>query len=342
MLELVRRHNTVISAALFGAIAGAEVLPFEKRVFLDIVGSGKGAEANINAFEESYRVANSGGVQILEPDAAPVFVLPAPSTKTGERLLPRISVLPSAVHEVVFRGVERLLDYQDIAYAEQFLSAVEALVAKDDVEDDYRLSREGARYLALWMAFEDIPRVAQLKMRPTREQEIRAEVKAASDQPIQVTEFFHPRVEEIAAILPISMGESLLKSSTLKGVVDAFLGPRKLRTDTVLMQLVFRTLAKLRGMRRRTLGYKHEHTMIDRWWQAVLAAQDLAMAREIVECGRMVKGYGATRHRTTTRLMVILDAVANGRAASAADIKALRDAAMTGESPEPFEAALAS
>ena len=39
-----------------------------------------------------------------------------------------------------------------------------------------------ARYLALWMCYEDIPRVAQLKTRLTRVENIRREVKAAPNQ----------------------------------------------------------------------------------------------------------------------------------------------------------------
>ena len=45
LLELVQRHATVISAGLFGAIAGAGVLPFQRETFTQVLAAGKGATA---------------------------------------------------------------------------------------------------------------------------------------------------------------------------------------------------------------------------------------------------------------------------------------------------------
>ena len=113
----------------------------------------------------------------------------------------------------------RLLDYQDEAYAADFLQRVAQVVDIDSGHNGYDLTQETARWLALWMAFEDIPRVAQLKCRPARETEIREEVRAASGQFIQVTEFFHHRVEEVAALLPKAWGQRLLNSNLLTKVL---------------------------------------------------------------------------------------------------------------------------
>ncbi len=342
MAELVQRHGTVISAGLFGAVAGSGVLPFERTVFTDIVSAGKGASANLAAFEESFQRAASGGVAYFQPETPAGFSLPQPETPMGHRLLPRIGALPSATHEVVFHGVQRLVEYQDEQYAEEFLARVEQVNQRDAGEDDHGLTRETARWLALWMAFEDIPRVAQLKSRPGREAEIRAEVRAATGQPVQVTEFFHPRVEEVAALLPRSLGEWLLHSKMARGALQPFLGPRKLRTDKVMTGFTLRMLAGLRRMRRKTLGYAHEWQMIDRGFQAVCRTATQDHARAVADLGGMVKGYGATRHRTTTRLMAILDAVERGQADTAQRVRALQGAAMVGEDPKPLSELLAS
>ena len=336
MAELVQRHGTVISAGLLGAIAGSGELPFDRTVFTDIISSGKGASANLAAFTESYERAASGGVAHFEPAPGPQFALPEPTTPLGTRLLPRISALPAACHEVLFHGVQRLVDYQDEGYATEFLDRLERVALADAGDSDHSLTRETARWLALWMAYEDIPRVAQLKSRPGREAEIRREVRAAVGQPIQVTEFFHPRVEEIAALLPKAMGEWLLASKTARGMLQPLLGARKLRTDKVITGFTLRLLARLRYMRRRTLGYAHEWRMIERWFQAICAAEDSELALAVAELGGMVKGYGATRHRTTTRLMLILDAIEAGQATSPAAVRALRTAAMVGEDPQPL------
>ena len=178
MLELVQRHGTVISAGLLGAIAGAEVLPFHRETYSQILDSGKGAVANRAAFDESFERAQSGGVALYDPDPPPTFTLPEATTPLGFRLLPLISALPTEVHEIVYHAVLRLVDYQDEAYAAEFIQRVQQVAAADAGRGGYDLTQETARWLALWMAFEDIPRVAQLKCRPAREAEIREEVRA--------------------------------------------------------------------------------------------------------------------------------------------------------------------
>ncbi|EED35428.1 indolepyruvate ferredoxin oxidoreductase beta subunit [Luminiphilus syltensis NOR5-1B] len=344
MLELVGRHNTVVSAALFGAIAGSEVLPFARETFERIIGEGRGADANRAAFNEAWDRAQSGGVGLFDPNDkgdSSGFVLPDAHTAQGRVLIERMRALPVMCHEVVYRGASRLIDYQDLAYAEDYLFLVEKLATALDSAGSVALT-EAARYLALWMAFEDIPRVAQLKVRPDRQQAIRDEVRAEPEQPIRVTEFFHPRVEEIAAMLPKRFGERLLASETARSGLGRLLGPRKLRTDRLSVYLIMRVLARLRRFRRGTLGYAEERGMIDRWFGAVLwaSARDPELALELAECGRMVKGYGATRARTTSRLMRILDTVDREAEVSPARIRQLREAAMEGEDSAPFEGAL--
>lgn len=341
MQEIVRRHNTVVSAALLGAIAGANVLPFAVQTLRDIVSLGRGGEANLAAFEESAKIAANAGVVVVEPEKPAVFSLPKATTETGRRLLPRIAALPDSLHPLLIECAERLVAYQDIDYAELWLKRVKSMAELDSCTLTHQLTREYARYLALWMCFEDIPRVAQLKVRPDRFAEIQQEVKAAPDQPLQVTEFFHPRVEEIAALLPERIGRGLLSSAFWSKQLSRLLGARKLRTDSLMVYLTLRFLAGLRRMRRVTLGYAHENHMIETWSAAVLsaAAVDQQAAIALAECGRMVKGYGDTRHRTTNRLLRIVSEY-NRRQLTAGQIVALRDAAMLDDTAPPFDAAL--
>ncbi|MDG1066482.1 MAG: indolepyruvate oxidoreductase subunit beta family protein [Luminiphilus sp.] len=334
LLELVQRHGTVISAGLFGAIAGAGVLPFQRDIFTKVLATGKGAAANRAAFDESFDRAQSGGVTLYDPDPPSAFALPEATTPLGARLLPLIAALPQEVHEVAYQGVVRLLDYQDEAYASDFLQRVTQVAG---IDDGYDLTQETARWLALWMAFEDVPRVAQLKCRPAREAEIREEVRAAPGQFIQVTEFFHPRVEEVAALLPKKWGQRLLNSDLLTKVLGSVLGARKLRTDKVVTQWTLRRLAALKGSRRKSLGFSQEWVMIERWFSAVMAAQSTDVAKAIADCGGMVKGYGATRHRTTSRLLAILDAAKAQDVVTVDFIRQAQKAAMLGEDSSAFD-----
>lgn len=343
MAEMVKRHGTVISAGMLGAVAGAGVLPFSREAFEQALANGKGAAANLSAFSEAFDCAANGGVGVVNPGASaeePAFILPQPTTAIGEELLPRIEVLPPAVHEVTFQGVLKLVEYQDAAYAKTYLGHVEQFVAMDSEASGFQLTREGARWLALWMAFEDIPRVAQLKLRPTRDEMLRQEIGVTEAEPLKVSEYFHPRVEEVASLLPRRLGGALLKSSLWRKAVNNTLGARQLRTDTIAVTLALRFLASLRHVRRHMLGFHHEWRMINAWLDAILTAGDPALARELVECGRMVKGYGSTRHRTTTRLMRIVDGVKSSEIVSAETVSELRSAAMQGEEEEPFQAAL--
>ncbi|MDA8827496.1 indolepyruvate oxidoreductase subunit beta family protein [Luminiphilus sp.] len=337
LLELVQRHATVISAGLFGAIAGAGVLPFQRETFTQVLAEGKGAAANRAAFDESFERAQAGGVSLYDPEPIVVFGLPQATTPLGSRLLPLIEGLPEEVHEVVYHGVLRLLDYQDEAYASDFIRRVTEVAASDAGHGGYELTKETARWLALWMAFEDIPRVAQLKCRPARDAEIREEVRAAPGQFIHVTEFFHPRVEEVAALLPKQWGQRLLNSDVLKKLLGSMLGAKKLRTDKVLTQWTLRCLAALKSGRRKSLGFSQEWAMIEVWFSAVLAAQSYDVAKAIADCGGMVKGYGATRHRTTSRLLVILESVKTMAVVDADFIRRAHKAAMAGEDAAEFD-----
>ena len=337
LLELVQRHGTVISAGLFGAIAGAGVLPFQRETFTQVLAAGKGTVANRAAFDESFDRAQSGGVALYDPDPPVTFTLPEATTPLGFRVLPLISALPAEVHEIVYHGLLRLVDYQDEAYALDFIRRVQQVAAADVGHEGYALTQETARWLALWMAFEDIPRVAQLKCRPAREAEIREEVRAAPGQFIQVTEFFHPRVEEVAALLPKKWGERLLSSDLLSKLLQSMLGARKLRTDKIVTQWTMRRLAALKKRRRKSLGFSQEWGMIERWFSAVLAAQSYEVAKAIADCGGTVKGYGATRHRTTSRLLVILDAVRRMGEVEADFIRQAFKTAMSGEDSAEFD-----
>ena len=58
------------------------------------------------------------------------------------------------------------------------------------------------------MAYEDTIRVAELKIRPSRFERVRDEVRAADDQILEIAEFMHPRTQEIADTLPRRLGRS--------------------------------------------------------------------------------------------------------------------------------------
>jgi indolepyruvate ferredoxin oxidoreductase beta subunit len=350
MQALANEYGTVISAILFGAIAGAEVLPFGKASFeATIEATGKAVAANLAAFEASYQRARQRGVETFAPEratapAAGAFQLPEGRSESGRQLLAQAAEFPASCHEVLYHALDKLVDYQDAAYAGQYLDALTPLLAQDSGEHDHELTRETARYLALWMCFEDIPRVAQFKIRAQRMAKLREEVRADPGQLFHVTEFFRPRVEEISAMLPAGLGRRLQDSPFWRRGLGLFTGGKRLRTNTIGVFLVLRLLAGCRRWRRSSLGYQHEHALIDRWLAAVqqAAATDLALARELAELGRLVKGYGDTRARTSAQVAEILSRYERGEAHSAEQVRQWRAAALADDEGSAFRAALAA
>ena len=359
MLVLAKKHQSVISSALLGALAGSNSLPFTKESFEQVIrDTGKAVDTNLAAFEASYQEAtlknSSTPVEHYEPsredpnqDAG--FSLPPATTVKGRALLERlVNEFPDDVHEIAYHGLVKTLDYQDYEYGSQYLDELARFIPLDISVDDkssnrHELLQTVGRYLALWMCFEDIPRVGQLKIRASRMDEVREEVQAEPDQIFYVTEFFKPRAEEMCAILPAGIGNMMLKSKFWYSFLNLFSGGKKLKTNTLVIYFALRFLAFLRRFRRSSLGFKHEYGMISAWLSGIetLASHDMGAALELAKCGRLVKGYGKTRERTTRQLMSIVDR-STEQSVSASTIADLLSAALSSDDNVAFEATLSN
>ena len=67
------------------------------------------------------------------------------------------------------RGLEKVVDYQDISYGEEYLDHVRPFAARGHDP----LTKAAAKYLANAMCYDDILRVADLKTRASREARLR-------------------------------------------------------------------------------------------------------------------------------------------------------------------------
>lgn len=344
MLETARRFDSVINAALFGALAETGVLPFGREAFEETIRRGKIAvESNLRTFTASYQLAKQqhSGVHAVEPPAASpghAFALPAPATAEGAALLDRIATFPPSAQEMIYLGVKKLIDYQNRRYALLYLDRLETLRQFDADKEVASLTTETARYLALWMAFEDLPRVAQIKISPQRMERFREEVKAGPGQQVGVIEFLHPRVEEFCGAMPAGLGRFALNSALLRRVLRLFARPRTLRTNSLHGFLSLYLLASMRRFRPVSLAYQVEHTHMEQWLDAIRAAalKDYDLAAELACCGRLIKGYGKTRERGTGNLQRILGVYHSLPGLSAPAVSALREAALAGEEGAAF------
>ena len=326
------RAGSVISSIMFGALAGSGALPFPRTAFEDAIrGGGKAIEPNLRGFAAGFDAAE--GKVAPEPE---VTAADGPTTDAGRALLARIEAkLPREAHAFAVEGARRLMDYQDAAYATLYLDRLESLGS------DPGLLTEAARHLALWMSYEDTIRVAALKVRASRFTRVRGEVKAKDDQIVQLTEYMHPRLEEICETMPASLGRYILANEGLSRRLKPFFTKgRHVETTSLRWFLMLSLLAGWRRWRRGTLRYKLEQARIEDWLALVRSANP-ETALELVKCQRLIKGYGDTFERGLGNYTRIVDRYRAGGLA-AANIARLRDAALADEDGKALALALAS
>ncbi|MCP3710808.1 indolepyruvate oxidoreductase subunit beta family protein [Paraburkholderia sp. CNPSo 3274] len=343
MAEAAQASGSVISAVLFGALAGTGVLPFSRRQFEETIErGGVGVKPSLRAFGLAFDRA--GAQEAAETASAPVDLKPAPRDAVVARLVERTrKELPTAVQSIVLEGVRRLIDYQDPAYASLYLDRLAMLRAALPATETVLL-RESARYLALWMSYEDTIRVADLKTRGARFERVRSEVQAQTDQLLAINEFMHPRIEEICETLPAGFGRWLARPHWVHRLVRRCTqSGRVVKTSSLRGYLMLYAVASLRGMRRRTLRYELENARIEAWLVQIVGTAKLnpALATEVAQCQRLVKGYSDTHARGLKNYQTLMAAVQKAGARLApATLRELRDAALADEHGHKLNAAL--
>jgi indolepyruvate ferredoxin oxidoreductase beta subunit len=342
MEELAERSGAVISAVILGAIAGASVLPFADESYRQAIREGGLAAAtNLKAFELSLARARSGASEAGSGPAGPAIPAAVPA-KLKERI---DRELPAEARLTAIHGVLRLMDYQDEAYATEYLDRLAASAARDrESARAGKLSEAVARGLALWMAFEDTIRVADLKTRPDRNARIVREIRAKAGQVVRVVEFLKPRVEEICGTLPAPLGRRLLGSPGWRRRLARFTRDREVCTTNVSGFVLLKLVAALKRWRRGTLRFVEEQKRIGDWLRQVdaLAAVDYDLAVELAECQRLVRGYGDTHERGTRSFERLSGAASRlaGRPGSARELNRLRQAALGDDRGEALGAAI--
>jgi len=348
MAAAAEAAGSVVSAVLFGALAGTGVLPFGRAQFeATIERGGVGVKASLKAF-------GAACAQAAEPPAAdtaatdtppePAAAPAAPRDPQVAALLQRVrGEFPADAQHLVTEGVRRLIDYQDPAYAALYHDRLDRLARGAD--DGGALLRAAARHLALWMSYEDTIRVADLKTRDSRFTRVHSEVRLQAGQQLAISEFMHPRVEEICETLPAGLGRWLARPHAAHRLVARMAREGRVVTTTSLRgYLLLWGLARLRGIRRRTLRYQMENARIEQWLDRIAeaAGHNPALAAEIAQCQRLVKGYGDTHARGLANYQRLMDAVQRaGRHLAPATLRELREAALADEHGKALQAALA-
>jgi indolepyruvate ferredoxin oxidoreductase beta subunit len=346
MATIAEETESVVSAALFGALAASGALPYPRKAYEDTIrAAGLGVEPSLRAFDRAYAAAE-------KERRSPTAIAARPSGRTVKKRLPalnpignagfdamveRARKLPEPAHGMVAAGLARVVDYQDVAYGAEYLDRVEpfAVIERQSASSssEFPLTCAAAKQIARAMAYDDVIRVADLKTRGSRFERVRSEIALRPGQIAYTTEFMHPRMEEVCGTLPAGLGLWLESRPRLLGALRRVVDRgRRVQTGTIGWFVPLYLLAGWRRFRRGTLRHRREEAHIAAWLdQARAAAQgNIALAVELLEARRLVKGYSDTHDAGAGRFsqLMVLARRLEGRADAADWVRRLRQSAL--------------
>ena len=338
MQAIATQHRSALSAALFGALAGASELPFDDAAYEDTIRrAGIGVEASLRCFQAGLQATRQPVKHDIVQDPMATAPRPLPARAASVQVEPlraRIEKeFPVECHAMLGEGLQRVMEFQDIAYGNDYLNRMESVhrhgLAHGGAEHAHLATVEAARWVAVAMAYDDVIRVADLKTRWQRTQRLREEVGAAADEVVGSVEFFHPRLEEIEGLMPASWNRVINRLPVVKQGLKALIGDgKRLRSHTVFGHVVLHALAGLRRFRRHSQRHAVETAHLTHWLDTAktLIEGDYALAVEVIRCRRLVKGYSDTHARGSSKFDRLMQAAKGlaGKENAAAELVALR------------------
>ena len=295
--KLASENGSRINAVLLGALAASGRLPLTEVACREAIrDGGKAVEANLRGFEAGLHAVETGESSSRIEDA----------------------------DWLITEAEKRLTEYQDRRYSDLFQERLASIE-----NDDMTLRVEVIKNLARWMSYEDIIRVAQLKIRTQRLPQI--EDTKNGDDIVHVTEYFRPGIREVCDILPAGLSKRIMDwaESNPRRLLKSW--PLSLRSTTILGYLSLRLLAALRPLRRKSYRFQLEQEAIDHWLSDIRNAyqRDPLLALEIARNARLIKGYGSThargkRYYESIRLQFV-DPALKGQAVAVDSIAEARD-----------------
>jgi indolepyruvate ferredoxin oxidoreductase beta subunit len=297
------------NAILLGAAVASPVLNLAREGFhAAIRRSEVNVKANIAAFDLGYDRVRDGtlprmmvsGVKL--PQKADEIARQRLSAIEGpdaqfayRKLVDRCAgELPAEVMTVLAEALYRLIDFQDVRYAEDYIGRLNTMAARGLAAQ--KLLAVYARHLANWLTYEDASRVAQLKTRRRRFAGIEEEY-GLNGQRYVVVDYLVPDTEQVLGGLPAglarfieSIGRRLFRN------FDRLKFPLRIKTSTVVGYWLMRMIAAQRRFRRGSLRHGQELLLIARWEAAIAQQLDHPDFAELAaDAARVVKGYGRTR-----------------------------------------------
>lgn len=366
MAAIAEDYGSVISAVMLGALAASRALPFPRSSFEKaIIAGGVGVKSSLEAFaracadveagvdslaaiRSTHEVSSQGGVMgsaSALSERLPIVRHP----EFAQVVTAALREFPEPARPMLAAGMRRVADYQDIAYVHEYLNRMRQVLTSDSgaggVSHGFALTAEAARQIAVGMAYDDVIRVADLKIRSSRFVRIQKEVGLAKSQLLYTTEFMHPGVDEVLGTLPRRLGSWVEKRSGLCAALDRLVNKgRRVHTNKLSGFLALSVVAGMRRFRRRTLRHHREIERLNSWLGQIhrTAAKDYALALEMVKNRRLVKGYSETHERGDRKFERVMEAAdkLTGRSDAAQWVRRLREAALADEQETALDQAL--
>jgi indolepyruvate ferredoxin oxidoreductase beta subunit len=317
MERAARESGTVVSAPLLGALAGAATLPFPRESFEQVIAAGgKGTAASLKGFADGFARASQNELPQVsaKPKAAAQGLPDSLGSAALDERLARLRALPPSAHAAALAGLKRTIDFQDLAYGDEYLARLESLAELDarhgGAEHDHAFTAAAAKHLANAMAYDDVIGVADLKTRSARFARIASDMKAGED-PLYLTEFMHPRAEEMVSLLPVSWGRRIAANPSFMARIDRLVN-RGRRVETARLRgfLQLYLVSGLRRWRRKLLRHETEMRHAEDWLTRAVAMlpRNYDLARAMLSARRLVKGYSDTHARGLSKFDRVLSA----------------------------------
>ncbi len=309
--------NLSSNAVLLGAVIASPAFNLPAEPFHQAIrDAGSNVSDNLKAFDLGYSMMRDGTLPRAHFDEKPALDWQQMADHREQQLTAKLrgpyrklladaqQKLPARLNTVLAEALYQLIDYQDENYARAYLAMVEEFKGDDELCAVY------AQHLALWLTYEDSPRVAQIKTRPSRFQQLAKEHGVKPGQKMLVEDFLAPDPQQLYGILPPALAEAVRK-----------IGPRfsddfenislemKVKTSSLWGYWTMSLVAWTR--RFRTGSWRHQQEMghIGQWQQAVRDWRQQApeLALLAADSGRVVKGYGRVRELALADLQLFLD-----------------------------------
>jgi len=304
------------NAILMGAVVASPAFGLPAEPFHQAIhDAGSNVEDNLTAFDLGYRMMSDGTLprahfqqEVVKDwqqmaDERADKLSPNNSRQYEELLQTAQQTLPASLNQTLAEALYQLIDFQHGAYAQSYLDML------GEFADDEALQAAYAQHLALWLTYEDSPRVAQLKTRPSRFAGIAKEHGLKPGQKIVIEDYLAPDPQQIYGILPPSLANLVRNiGSRFNADFENITLEMKIKTSSLWGYYTMAFIGWTRRFRLSSWRHQQEMSEINRWQQAIRDWREQApeLALLAADAGRLIKGYGRVRDLAVADLSLFL------------------------------------